>query len=46
MVHILILYLYSLRYTSGNTSNMAVMDVALPSGYIIDNDLVPGECKC
>ncbi|XP_063878057.1 CD109 antigen-like isoform X2 [Scylla paramamosain] len=29
-------------YTSGNSSNMAVMDVSLPSGYIVDNDLIPG----
>ncbi|KAK4294086.1 hypothetical protein Pmani_033266 [Petrolisthes manimaculis] len=29
-------------FTGGNESNMAVMDVALPSGYIIDNDLIPG----
>lgn len=31
-----------LGYTGGNNSNMAVMDVSLPSGYIIDNDLIPG----
>ncbi|MPC08389.1 CD109 antigen [Portunus trituberculatus] len=29
-------------YTGGNNSNMAVMDVSLPSGYIVDNDLIPG----
>ncbi|XP_050711944.1 thioester-containing protein 1 allele R1-like isoform X4 [Eriocheir sinensis] len=29
-------------YTAGNASNMAVMDVSLPSGYILDNDLIPG----
>lgn len=29
-------------YTAGNESNMAVMDVSLPSGYIVDNDLIPG----
>lgn len=29
-------------YTGGNVSNMAVMDVSLPSGYIVDNDLIPG----
>ncbi|KAG0723946.1 CD109 antigen [Chionoecetes opilio] len=28
--------------TPGNMSNMAVMDVSLPSGYIVDNDLIPG----
>ncbi|XP_064090447.1 CD109 antigen-like isoform X4 [Macrobrachium nipponense] len=31
-----------LGYTGGNASNMAVMDVSLPSGYIVDNDLIPG----
>ncbi|KAG7166857.1 CD109 antigen-like 2 [Homarus americanus] len=29
-------------YIAGNSSNMAVMDVSLPSGYIVDNDLIPG----
>ncbi|XP_071544262.1 CD109 antigen-like isoform X7 [Panulirus ornatus] len=29
-------------YTAGNKSNMAVLDVSLPSGYIVDNDLIPG----
>nr|AEC50086.1 TEP isoform 2 [Pacifastacus leniusculus] len=29
-------------YIAGNMSNMAVMDVSLPSGYIVDNDLIPG----
>ncbi|KAB7494034.1 Antigen, partial [Armadillidium nasatum] len=28
-------------YTNGNSSNMAVLDVSLPSGYVIDNDLIP-----
>lgn len=31
-----------LGYIGGNSSNMAVMDVSLPSGYIVDNDLIPG----
>ncbi|XP_076058869.1 CD109 antigen-like [Oratosquilla oratoria] len=29
-------------YTRGNESNMAVLDVTLPSGYVVDNDLIPG----
>ncbi|KAK8751557.1 hypothetical protein OTU49_009101 [Cherax quadricarinatus] len=29
-------------YIKGNMSNMAVMDVSLPSGYVVDNDLIPG----
>ncbi|CAL4160480.1 unnamed protein product, partial [Meganyctiphanes norvegica] len=29
-------------YTAGNQSNMAVMDISLPSGYVVDNDLIPG----
>lgn len=29
------------RFRGGNDSNMAVMEVTLPSGYTVDNDALP-----
>lgn len=35
------IFFLNFRFTGGNESNMAVMEIVLPSGYTVDSDALP-----
>lgn len=40
-----ITFLFIISYKAGNTTNMAVMEVDLPSGYVADVDALPSVTR-